>query len=126
MFEQDYIMRLIREMVRTLLKLLFHMDADPLSQDFIPEGDTQNTLSRLLAMTDTGQINEAENHIYGLTYDKDMEHLKLALAFYSYLNEKEDYFLREHGYSREEIQSGIKDLLSRYGISGDMVDLFIM
>lgn len=28
MFEQDYVMRLIREMVRAILKLLFRMDTD--------------------------------------------------------------------------------------------------
>ena len=28
MFEQDYIMRQIKELVRALLKLLFHLDTD--------------------------------------------------------------------------------------------------
>ena len=48
MVEQDYIMRLIKEMVRALLKLIFHTDLD-LPEDVIVESvhlsDSLMTLS---------------------------------------------------------------------------------
>ena len=46
MFEDDYLLRLIKEMVRTVLKLLFHIDfkeEDPVSVVFESE-DAEKTL----------------------------------------------------------------------------------
>ena len=48
----------------------------------------------------------------------------MALLFYSYLNEKDDGFLQEHNFSREEIKSGLEQLISRYGLSG-MAEVFL-
>ena len=50
MFEDDYLLRLIKEMVRTVLKLLFHIDfkeEDPVSVVFESE-DAEKTLYSLI------------------------------------------------------------------------------
>ena len=39
---------------------------------------------------------------------------KTALLFYSHLNQLDNDFLEDHNYSREEIVSGVKDVLNRY------------
>lgn len=52
-----------------------------------------------------------------------MANLEVALLFYSYLNDKEDEFLQKNNFSRDEIKSGIKELVSRYGLTG-MADIF--
>lgn len=106
MFEDDYLLRLIKEMVRTVLKLLFHIDfkeEDPVSVVFESE-DAEKTLYSLIHLADQGFINDAEN----------MESLKTALLFYSHLNQLDNDFLEDHNYSREEIVSGVKDVLNRY------------
>ena len=41
--------------------------------------------------------------------------LDFGLSVYGYMNEKEEVFLKEHHYSREEIEEGIHDLLIRFG-----------
>ncbi len=123
MFEQDYIIRLIREMIRTILKLLFHIDTDSPTADLLEDEGTQAILNGLLDMIDQGNINEAENRIFDLTADNNMTDLEMALLFYSYLNEKEDDFLLEHDFSREEVKLGIEDLASRYGLAG-ISDIF--
>ncbi len=75
-------------------------------------------------MVDHGDINEAENQIYDMTSDHNMANLKVALSFYSYLNDKEDEFLQEHDFCREEIKSGVEELVSRYGLMG-MAEIFL-
>lgn len=118
MFEQDYIMRLIKEMIRAILKLLFSIDTDSPTTDILSENKQKETLNHLLDMVDTGNINEAENLLYDLKDINDKSTLGLALLFYSYLNEKEDDFLEAHQYSREEIKEGLKTIISDYGIDG--------
>lgn len=124
MFEQDYIMRLIKEMMRAILKLLFNLDTDNPIEELLEDKESQNTLEKLLDMVDNGNINGAENQIYDMTSDNNMSNLKVALTFYSYLNEKDDEFLQEHGFCRDEITSGVEALASRYGLAG-MADIFL-
>ena len=133
MYEQDYIMRLIKEMVRMVLKLLFHIDAQEPTTELLEEAEQQELLSTLLDMVDAGEINEAENQlfetIYGASYSEEgdrveMQHLELALLFYSYLNDTSDDFLKKHNFSREEIKEGLESLMSKWGLSGVM-DAFL-
>lgn len=123
MFEQDYIIRLIKEMIRAILKLLFNIDTDNPIEDLLKDNEIQNTLESLLDMVDDGNINEAENQIYDMTSDNSMANLKVALLFYSYLNDKDDEFLQKHGFCRDEIKTGVKELASRYGLMG-LADVF--
>lgn len=116
MFEQDYIMRLIKEMVRAVLKLLFNIDTDSPSTDLLKETEDKAMLESLMNMIDDGRIDEAENKIYEITEERDKKNLEIAILFYSYLNDKSDAFLEEHNFSREEVRLGLKDILSRYGI----------
>ena len=48
----------------------------------------------------------------------DLENLKLALVFYSYLNGKDNDFLESHDFSREEVAEGIQDAMKLYGYGG--------
>ena len=71
MFEQDYVMRLIKEMVRAILKLLFNIDTDSPSAELLEDAKEQQTLDELLDMVDNGFINEAENKIYECIFRKN-------------------------------------------------------
>lgn len=116
MFEQDYVMRLIRQMVRAILKMLFHIDTDSPTEELLKESEEKETLVTLLDLVDKGSINEAENNLSDLTSDGSMSGLKMALLFYSYLNDKTDDFLEKNDFSREEIKLGLKDVALRYGL----------
>lgn len=124
MYEQDYIIRLIREMIRAILKLLFDIDTDIPFEDLLEERESRSTLEQLLDMVDAGGINEAENRIYEMTSDGNMANLEAALLFYSYLNDKDDEFLQKHDFCRDEIKSGVTELVSRYGLTG-MAEIFL-
>ena len=41
--------------------------------------------------------------------------LQLAAAVYSYMNEKEDTFIEQSDFSREEIEYGIRCVMNMYG-----------
>ena len=123
MFEQDYIMRLIKEIIRTILKLLFHIDTEIPTIELLETEEEQTTLETLLNMVDDGDINEAENRIFELVEAGKSESLELVLLFYSYLNDKSDEFLAENDFSRKEIQDDLKYILSKYGLEG-MAEMF--
>ena len=123
MHEQDYIMRLIKEMVRTLLKLLFNIDAQSPSAELLENDEQRQTLESLLNMIDEGRINEAENRLYDIIENPDRGDLKTALLFYSYLNEKSDEFLEEHDFDRDEVKQGLESVISQCGVSG-FTDIF--
>lgn len=116
-FEQDYVMRLIKEMVRTILKLLFNIDAESPTVELLEDKEEKEVLGNLLDMIDAGKINEAENILYDLINEADMNSLKVALLFYSYLNDKTDDFLEVNGFNRNEIKLGIEKVADSFGLS---------
>ena len=124
MFEQDYIMRYIKEMIRVLLKLVFHIDTDAPVIDLLEDKKDKQTLELLLNLIDEGMIDNAENKIYEIIGDGNNQNLKIAILFYSYLNDKSDKFLEEHNFSRDEIKLGLQDVMERYGV-GDFTEIFM-
>lgn len=120
--ENDYILRLIHEVIRTLIKLIFGVDVDDNQEEKVPE-EIRESYKKLLAMADDGKINEAENLLSDSLDLGDIKKFQLALLFYEYLNKKEDGFLEEHGYSRQEVLEGLKYTVSLYGY-GSMMGAF--
>ena len=70
MIENDYMMRIIHEMVRMWLKLLFNIDEVKEEEIIFEDLDSQQLYQKLRLMAEDGQINEAENLLY--------EHLQSA------------------------------------------------
>ena len=68
----------------------------------------------LRGMIDAGRVNAAEEKLFDLletaVWD-DREKAALAIAFYDYLNSKDDAFLEAADFSREEIIRGMEDAL---------------
>lgn len=124
MFEQDYVMRLIKEMVRAILKLLFNINAESPTVELLENKEEKETLENLLDMVDAGKINEAENRLYDLINDVDMGSLEIALLFYSHLNDKTDEFLEENDFCREEIKSGMENVVDVFGL-GSIAKIFL-
>lgn len=124
MFEQDYVMRLIKEMVRAILKLLFNIDTESPTVELLENKEKRKTLESLLDMVDAGKINEAENRLYDFIRDSNIHDLQIALLFYSYLNDKTDAFLEENNFCREEIKSGIENVADKFGLH-DISNMFL-
>lgn len=115
MFEQDFIMRTIHEMVRAVLHLVFHVSMDNPFMETAEEEEAKNNLLHLNELTKDGHIVEAENALDDLADGENMQNLKVALLFYSHLNEQTDEFLEENDFSRKEVKDGLKRMMNRYG-----------
>ena len=116
--EKDYIMRMIKEMVRVLFSLAFGKKyvSVELEKENKYEVSGKN-LKIFLNMIDLGQINEAENILLdSIDYTNNNEVIEVAL-FYQYLSEKDNKFLENNNYTKEEVLSGFKQLLMKSGYS---------
>ena len=116
--EKDYIMRMIKEMVRVLFSLAFGKEyvSVELEKENKYEVSGKN-LKIFLNMIDLGQINEAENILLdSIDYTNKNEVMAVAL-FYQYLSEKDNQFLENNNYTKEEVLSGFKQLLMKSGYS---------
>ena len=91
MLKNDYIMRKIEEWISMILEFVFKID--------------------------NGNINEAEDSLFKMLKYKTQDSLLIGLLFYSYLNEKDSKFLNEHDFERDEIKTGIKDLLKEFNMN---------
>ena len=114
--EKDYIMRMIKEMVRVLFSLAFGQKyvSVELEKENKYEVSGKN-LKIFLNMIDLGQINEAENILLdSIDYTNKNEVMAVAL-FYQYLSEKDNQFLENNNYTKEEVLSGFKQLLMKSG-----------
>ena len=119
-YENDYILRMIHDSIRMLAKLLgFDISSDTEDIEYEIRGDVID----LRDMIDRGLICEAENLLSDLTKPYDRNSFLLSMYFYDYVNEKDDAFLAEHNFSREEIIEGIKKTLADNGYE-DMLDLW--
>lgn len=121
--EKDYIMRAIKEMVRVLFSMLFGKKFVSVEQTDENKYEVSGKkLTAFKEMVDQGLINEAENILLdGIDYTQVNE-VAAAALFYQYLGEKEDDFLLQHGYSREEVLDGIRQLLQNAGY-GDLAEI---
>lgn len=117
MFEQDYIMRQLNEMIRAIFKMLFGIDTKSPTVELLESREDVELLESLFELIDDGIIRDAESLLLYGSIDGGMGSLKTALLFYSYLNDKTDEFLEENGFSREDIKSGINKLMDRYNLS---------
>ncbi len=124
MLEEDYIMKLIKELVRAVLKIVFGIDTESISSELISNEEVREEIVTLLKMIDEGKINEAENELHTNIDGIDNEGLKAALLFYDYLNNKDDNFLQENGFSRDEIKEGLKDIMAKYNLDS-MSEMFL-
>lgn len=114
-YEKDYIMRLIHGIAMVLARLL-------LGRQMENEGEIATILDKqekeqndlLLRMVDEGKINRAEERLFDLLENAswdDRHKAAVAICFYSHVNDKDDEFLEQADFTREEIMEGLEDAM---------------
>ena len=106
--EEDYVMRIIKDMVKALACVIFGKRFTEYEVKEEKADDTDFLYREIIEMADKGKINEAENIL--LT---DMDQ-----SFYLHINQYTDEFLAANGYSRQEILDGVEALAAANGIEG--------
>ena len=114
-YEKDYIMRLIHGISQVLARLLLGKEMEEEGEVILlREKAARDQNDYLRGMIDAGRVNAAEEKLVDLletaVWD-DREKAALAIAFYDYLNSKDDAFLEAADFSREEIICGMEDAL---------------
>lgn len=118
MYEQDYIMRMNRDVIRTISKLIFNKDTElpiDITADTLKEED-KIMLESIYGQINLGNINEFESDIIKSIGNKEKRSIEKGLLFYVYLNEQSNEFLISHNFSREKIKLGLKSIASQLGI----------
>lgn len=122
--ENDYIMRMIKEMVQVLASVI--LGKKYVAVEWEQESKfsvSGNGLNDFREMIDRGEINEAENILLEEIHYEDKEEVLAAALFYQYIGEKEEEFLLKHQYSKEEVLSGIENLIEKSGYK-ELADYF--
>lgn len=121
MLENDYIIKQIDILINFLAKVLFKKDSAQFHNIKDENGnitDTGQLYLKLHGLIDNGQINDAEDLLFSeIEKEQRLDYLELAVDFYNYLNEKDDNFLEEYDFSRQEIFDGMKDIQKIYGLN---------
>lgn len=125
MVKNDYIMRMISEMIRAVLTLLLGRDIVSKDEIVLPQISEDSDFQKLIAMVNEGRINEAENMLWDMTGDGGQEHFQMALLFYDYLNDLDDEVLEKADFSREEVADGLARIMKLYGYE-DMARTFLL
>lgn len=123
--EKDYVMRIIKEMVRVLFSMMLGKSYN--SVELPKENKCKiagKAFEEFQKMVDDGFINEAENLLLESMDHTQQEEVIAAILFYQYISEKDNEFLAAHNYSKEEALEGIKRLAKIQGY-GQISSLFM-
>ena len=115
MVKQDYLMRMINDLITGMAKMLFHTDIrEDEELDF--QSDTLGEqFKALLELADEGKLEEALEEMDRILDQGHMESLKMALYFFEYLNRMDEDALEAKGLEREDLQEKILEAADRFG-----------
>ena len=124
MYEQDYIIRINNEVIRTMVKLLLNKDiGTPVDiSDGAIKGENKKILEAANGQSGIDNIKKMEEEILTLVDANKEGALEKALVFYRYLNELPEDALLSQNYSHEKIKKGLKMIAESYGIL-NVIDL---
>ena len=115
MVKQDYLMRMINDLITGMAKMLFHTDIrEDEELDF--QSDTLGEqFKALLDLADEGKLEEAFEEMDRILDQGHMESLKMALYFFEYLNRSDEDDLEARDREREDLQEKILEAADRFG-----------
>jgi hypothetical protein len=109
MFQNDYLIREVCNLARTLTMAFFHKETTSIEM-FDEQGDVLESglfYHKLKKLIGNSQINEAENILCEeIEQNRTLENLQVAIQFYKDLQELSDQTLLECDFSRQEIFEG--------------------
>lgn len=117
MFEQDYVLRMIKSAIKFLARVFLKKDSAVYEYQAEQKSTKTDYLHKqLIGMIEHGKINEAENLLFEKIDNKDKKYMELALDFYDRLNNLDDEFLEKNNFPRQEIEQGLKAIAKEFGI----------
>lgn len=117
MYERDWILRQIQSMIKFIARSLFKkedMVYEIRDKDSYSESDL--VYRDIIHLLNERKINEAEDLLFEKIRTSNIDYLKIALDFYSRLNQLSDEQLEINDFSREEIRLGVQDVMKLYNL----------
>lgn len=121
MFEQDYIMRQIKEITAVIAKVMFGAKVDQ-SFYMLQEAERQKAYT-LIEKLRNGEIKEAVDEMDRLTDNNTKENLMIGLEFYTQLSNMDDDFFTANGYTTVMARKDFRRFTKKFGVE-DMTDLY--
>ncbi len=124
-YQEDWIMRQIKAMVQMVAKAFFRKNTvryEIVDETNLKEADLLHL--KLRGLLREGNVNEAENVLFDRIQPNNPDFLRLALDFYSRVNEMTNADLEKANFSREEIKEGLASIAKIYGMGFLGDDLF--
>jgi len=114
--KQDWLMRQIQMLIEFIARITLNKASITHEMDEQQMGETGELYMQLKELLADGSICAAEDALTDI-FNKDDDHLRLAMWFYSEINNLTDEELEASNFSRQEIYEGLQEVLSRNGIS---------
>lgn len=117
MYEQDYIMRIVSNLIKFLSIIIFRKSNAiyEISEDE-KFNESDELHKELLDLISKKKINEAEDLLFEKFNSNDNRQIMVAIDFYQRLNAFDDEDLKESNFSRKEIEEGLRDVANEAGI----------
>ena len=121
MFEQDYIMRQIKEITAVMAKVLFGAKTDQ-SFYMLQEVERQKAFA-LIEKMHNGEVQEAVDEVNKLADNNTKENLMIGLEFYADLSDMDEKFFAEKGYSLVKAREDFRSFAEKFGMQ-QMTNLY--
>ena len=120
MFEQDYIMRQIKEMTAVIARVFFGKKT---YESFpMQEAERQKAFA-LIEQIQNGEPKKAVEELDRLTDNNTMENLIIGLEFFSQLSDMSEHILLKDGYSLVNARRDFTKFAKKFGME-QMTDLY--
>lgn len=114
MVTEDWLMRQVETMARSIAMLVFHKE----DTHYVPGGDVEaDTLhGELMRRLEAVDVCGAEDLLFEASESGALGCLEAGVDFYAQLNQWSDIQLEQAGFGRDEIQEGLEELSKRFGV----------
>ena len=121
MYEEDFIMRQIREITAVIAKVLFGKKAD--SMTLMLHQRERQKVEYLADKVKDGEIQDAVDELNRLADNNTKENLMVGLEFYNQLCELDEDFFIENGYSLVKAREDFESFAEKFSLE-QMTELY--
>ena len=116
-FEEDWIMRQISDMTKSIGKMVLGRDISAYEiETQFQSKDSETLYHKLLELLDQHRYKEANEMLMEQMHATTMDYLRIVLNIYDRLNKLGDAELKEGDISRSEIYRSFDSITQEYGI----------
>jgi len=121
MFEQDWIMRQIREISKMIAHVMLNAEVQSTVAE-LPQ-EERDLADDLINKMKSGKVQEAVNEVNSLADSNTRSNLMIGLEFYTSLSDMDEDFLEAGGYSLVKARRDFKIFAEKFGMK-QMTDLY--